>query len=112
MILGPNDPRAITGKEREEAEAYTERLNHLKLFGRNWRLRPEVADDPKSIVYCLHGVADRDPNELVCMFFEHMAHLEQFVEAVPMRHHQVVVLAGLSYEALTVTDTLPSEFLV
>ncbi|MET0441322.1 MAG: hypothetical protein ABW071_04990 [Casimicrobiaceae bacterium] len=27
MILGPDDPRAITGKELEEARAYTERFN-------------------------------------------------------------------------------------
>lgn len=31
MILGPDDPRAITGKAREDAEAYTERFNELVL---------------------------------------------------------------------------------
>jgi hypothetical protein len=28
-VLGPNDPRAITGKAREEAQANTERWNAL-----------------------------------------------------------------------------------
>ena len=43
MILGPDDPRAITGKAREDAEAYTEWFNE-QVLGMKPRTRRQKAD--------------------------------------------------------------------
>ena len=46
MILGPDDPRAITGKELEDARAYTERFNR-EVFGMKPMTAKQKADKRK-----------------------------------------------------------------
>ena len=53
MIFGPDDPRAITGKAREEAEAYTEEFNE-KVLG----LKPLTAKQKASKDALLDSILD------------------------------------------------------
>lgn len=65
------------------------------------RLLPKVLR-PTDVTYCLSGVAERDPEELVCMFFNDPDDVDDFIAAVPMARHQVMVLVGVDYNAMTV----------
>jgi hypothetical protein len=52
-------------------------------------------------VFVLHGVADRDPDELVCMFFNDKADLDEFVEILP-GHYAMLTVTGIDYDAIEV----------
>lgn len=49
------------------------------------------------MVYTVHGVADRDPNELVLMFFESINDVKEFVSALPGRY-ATTVISGIDLE--------------
>ena len=52
----------------------------------------------------LYGVADRDANETVLMFFTGREDLDNFVEALPGKY-SVAVVTGLNYDDLEVVGT-------
>jgi hypothetical protein len=48
-------------------------------------------------VYMLHGVASRDPKELVCMFFVSIYDRKKFVDELPGRY-RYRTLVGIGYD--------------
>ena len=48
-------------------------------------------------VYVLHGVADRDPNERVCMFFASVKDRAKFAEDLPGSYDRLT-LTGVGYD--------------
>lgn len=49
------------------------------------------------MLYAVHGVADRDPDELVLMFFDKVKEVEEFVRDLPGKYETLVV-GGLNHE--------------
>ena len=54
--------------------------------------------------FVLYGVAERDPSELVCMFFETKADRKDFAEYLPGRY-QTMTLVGVNYDGFKVKHT-------
>lgn len=52
-------------------------------------------------VFCLYGVAKRDPKELVCMFFAKRKDVEEFKQGLPGRY-RVLKVKGVSYDQIHV----------
>lgn len=52
--------------------------------------------------YVLHGVADRDPNELVCMWFPTLQEAQRFPEQLPGRYAIQMANYGVDYDALDI----------
>jgi hypothetical protein len=63
-----------------------------KRFGKHERLNR---------VFVLYGVADRDPDELVCQFFDKPIDVVEFVDALPGRY-DLMELIGVDFDRLTV----------
>jgi hypothetical protein len=64
--------------------------------------------DRSRLSYVLYGVADRDPNEMVCEFFETDAGLEEFRRDLPGRY-QRMVLAGVAPDDFLVLEVVEEE---
>ncbi len=61
-----------------------------------------------SKVLVVHGVADRDPEELVCQMFpgtrKGLAHMGEFLKELPGKY-QILVWKGISYRRARVIST-------
>ena len=51
--------------------------------------------------FVLHGVANRDPNELVCLWFPTLQEAQAFPEQLPGRY-AIQMVEGVDYNAITV----------
>jgi hypothetical protein len=51
--------------------------------------------------FVLHGVANRDPNELVCMWFPTLQEA-QLVQSQFPGHYEIQMVEGVDYNAITV----------
>lgn len=56
--------------------------------------------------YLLHGIADRDPNELVAQFFQYPGDVVEFVRNLPGTY-SLMYLTGVEYLRLEVHSDLP-----
>jgi hypothetical protein len=57
--------------------------------------------------YLLHGVADRDPNELVAQFFQYPGDVVEFVRNLPGNYRLMHLQSGVNMDLLRVTYDLP-----
>lgn len=57
----------------------------------------------KPVVFVLHGVADRDQDELVCMFFSSEKDRDEFRKNLPGKYAEFS-LEGVSYDIFDVID--------
>lgn len=71
--------------------------------GHHENLFDEVAEQLDSVMYVIHGVADRDPDELVCMFFHSEEAREQFKLDLPGRYAELK-LVGAGYDAVSIIN--------
>jgi len=55
-------------------------------------------------VYILHGVADRDRSELVCVMFPNMQEVREFVDCLPGTY-RVAEYHGIDYDAVEYANT-------
>ena len=55
-------------------------------------------------VYILHGVADRDRTELVCMMFPNMQEVCEFIACLPGTY-RVAEYQGIDYDAIEYVNT-------
>jgi hypothetical protein len=58
----------------------------------------------KPTVYILHGVADRDYNELVCMVFPNMKDVQSFIKSLPGKY-RVAKYEGIDYDDIKYIST-------
>lgn len=63
MILGPNDPRAVTGAERDAARSNTERWNELLGIAPMTKAQQERYEADLDAVLNLIGYEEDDPYE-------------------------------------------------
>lgn len=69
-----------------------------------WKLATLMADH-KPTVFALFGIADRDPNECVLMFFDSMTILNEFRQALPGTYH-VATVEGVDYDTLKIDTSV------